>query len=260
MATTKTSLIIHQFPCLSDNYGFLVHDASNQLTACIDTPDVKTIEKALSDKQWNLTHILNTHHHWDHAGGNLELKEKTNCVIVGPRADADRIPGIDIQVGEGDIYQFGDFKATIYDTPGHTRGHIVYHFADENCAFVGDTLFAMGCGRLFEGSPDQMWNSLQKIIRWPDDTRIYCAHEYTQNNCRFAMTVEPGNQDLINRSIDIDKLRASNKFTVPTVLDIEKKTNPFLRPDSKNIQETINMKGKPLVDVFARIRELKDQF
>jgi len=214
----------------------------------------------VAKKDWTLTHILNTHHHRDHAGGNLELKEKTKCTIVGPRADAARIPGIDIQVGEGDVYEFGNFKAVIYDTPGHTRGHIVYHFAEERCAFVGDTLFAMGCGRLFEGTPDQMWDSLQKILQWSDDTKIYFAHEYTQTNCRFAMTVEPGNVELMNRSVEIDKLRSLNKSTIPTILGNEKKTNPFLRPDSKDLHKTINMIGKPTVEVFSRIRELKDHF
>lgn len=255
-----SSLEIYQFPCLSDNYGFLIHDANNGLTACIDTPEVTAIENALAVNNWTLTHILNTHHHWDHAGGNLELKEKTNCTIVGPRADADRIPGIDIQVGEGDIYQFGDYRATIHDTPGHTRGHIVYHFVDEHCAFVGDTLFAMGCGRLFEGTPEQMWNSLQKILQWPDDTRIYCAHEYTQNNGNFALTVEPENQDLIDRVNEVKRLRAEGQPTIPTTLLIEKKTNPFLRPLSKNLQNTIHMQNKMPVDIFTRVRHLKDQF
>ena len=260
MAGTESTLKIYQFPCLSDNYGFLIHDDKNGLTACIDTPEVSSIENALSINNWNLTHILNTHHHWDHAGGNLELKEKTNCIIVGPRADAERIPGIDIQVGEGDIYQFGDFRATIHDTPGHTMGHIVYHFAEEKCAFVGDTLFAMGCGRLFEGTPEQMWNSLQKILEWPDDTIIYCAHEYTQNNGYFAMTVEPENQDLIDRLEEVKCLRAEGKPTIPTTLSIEKKTNPFLRPMSKNLQNTIHMENSSLVEIFARVRQLKDNF
>jgi len=260
VAKPESTLEIHQFPCLSDNYGFLIHDKKNDLTATIDTPEVSAIEKALVEKNWKLTHILNTHHHWDHAGGNLELKEKTKSTIVGPRADAKRISGIDIQVGEGDIYEFGNFKATVYDTPGHTSGHIVYHFAEARCAFVGDTLFAMGCGRLFEGTPRQMWDSLQKILQWPDDTKVYCAHEYTQTNCRFAMTVEPDNVDLISRSVEIDQLRSTYKPTIPTTLGIEKKTNPLLRPDSKDLQKTINMIGKTTVEVFARIRELKDHF
>ncbi|MGI9308534.1 MAG: MBL fold metallo-hydrolase, partial [Gammaproteobacteria bacterium] len=164
---TNNALQLHMFPCLQDNYCYLIHDDAAGVTAVIDTPEVMAIEEALTDTGWQLTHILNTHHHWDHAGGNLELKEKTGCTIVGPRADAKRIPGIDIQLGDGDVFEFGSHAANVYDTPGHTRGHIVYHFAADGIAFVGDTLFAMGCGRLFEGTPEQMWTSLQKIMAWP---------------------------------------------------------------------------------------------
>ncbi|MEE9552545.1 MAG: hydroxyacylglutathione hydrolase [Gammaproteobacteria bacterium] len=260
MQGSPHKLETYMFPCLSDNYGFLLHDNEHDLTATVDTPDAAAIENALKEKNWTLTHILNTHHHWDHAGGNLELKEKTGCVIVGPRADASRIPGIDIQVGEGDEFEFGSHMAQIYDTPGHTRGHIVYYFAQDKLAFVGDTLFAMGCGRLFEGTPEQMWDSLQKIMRWPDDTEVYCAHEYTQANARFAMTVEPQNQDLINRSIDVDKKRAQELPTIPSTIGLEKKTNPFLRPMSIDLQNTINKQGDSLVDIFAKIRQLKDNF
>lgn len=259
MANTKI-LEIHMFPCLQDNYGFLLHDADHGLTATIDTPDSGAIEKALTEKNWALTHILNTHHHWDHAGGNLELKQKTGCVIAGPRAEAARIPGIDVELGEGDVFRFGQFNARVYDTPGHTAGHIVYHFESAKVAFVGDTLFAMGCGRLFEGTAEQMWNSLQKIMQWPDDTRIYCAHEYTRANARFALTVEPENNDLKTRARDTDKLRAEGKPTIPTTLALEKKTNPFLRPASVSIRRTLNMGHKSDVEVFARIRQLKDNF
>src|SRR6185503_16259345 len=177
-----SELTIHMFPCLADNYGYLLHDAESQATAAVDTPDAREIEVQLRAKGWGLTHILNTHHHGDHAGGNLELKRKTGCTIIGSRADAARIPGIDVSVGDGDVVQMGAHRAAVYDTPGHTRGHIVYHFAAARAAFVGDTLFALGCGRLFEGTPAEMWGSLQKILRWPDDTRLYCAHEYTQSN------------------------------------------------------------------------------
>jgi hydroxyacylglutathione hydrolase len=254
------TLEIHMFPCLADNYGFLIHDSRKDLTAAIDTPEVAAIVKALAGKHWTLTHILNTHHHWDHAGGNLELKKRTGCLIVGPRADASRIPGIDIQVGEGDLFEFGIHSTRIFDTPGHTRGHIAYHFMKDKVAFVGDTLFAMGCGRLFEGTPEQMWTTLQKIMQWPDDTSIYCAHEYTQNNARFALTVEPHNRDLIQRAAEVDALRAKGMPTIPTSLDIEKKTNPFLRPASPDLRQTLNMINAKDVDVFARTRELKDRF
>ena len=181
-----------QFPCLADNYGYLLHDAESGLTATVDTPDVAAIETALSARGWTLTHIFNTHHHWDHAGGNQELKARHRCQIIGPRADRDRIPGIDVEVGEGDTFRFGTTDVEVYDTPGHTRGHIVFRIPEQNLAFVGDTLFAMGCGRLFEGTAEQMWSSLQKILAWPDETILYCAHEYTESNGEFAVTVRSG--------------------------------------------------------------------
>jgi len=166
------------------------------MVATIDTPDVKTINQELENTGWRLTHILNTHHHWDHAGGNLELKEKWGCKIIGPRAEADRIPGLDFPVGEGNTVMLGASKAIVHDTPGHTSGHIVYHFTEDSAAFVWDTIFAMGCGRLFEGTPNQMWESLSKIAHMPPDTKLYCAHEYTQANAIFALTVDPHNDAL----------------------------------------------------------------
>ncbi len=260
MSNDAATLETYMFPCLTDNYGFLLHDAEKGLTAAIDTPDVDAIEKALAIKNWKLTHILNTHHHWDHAGGNLELKQKTGCLIAGPHAEALMIPGIDIELHEGDIYQFGQFNARVYDTPGHTSGHIVYHFESEHAAFVGDTLFAMGCGRLFEGTPEQMWHSLKKIMQWPDETRLYCAHEYTQTNARFAITIEPTNQDLLSRAREIEELRSKGLPTIPTTLEIEKKTNPFLRPMSSAIREKLKMTQASDIEVFSRIRQLKDKF
>lgn len=260
MSIATSSVEIVQFPCLNDNYGYLIHDKISNLTACVDTPDANAIEHYLDQMDWRLNFILNTHHHFDHVGGNLALKQKTRCQIVGPRADTDRIPGIDISVGEGDIFEFGASNALIYDTPGHTRGHIVYYFANAKAAFVGDTLFALGCGRLFEGSAEQMWTSLQKLLLWPDDTRIYCAHEYTQANARFALTIEPENTDLISRSREIDRLRNAGKSTIPTTIGLERKTNPFLRPHSLNLQTTLDMFGKSELAVFAEIRRRKDYF
>ena len=256
---------IHMFPCLRDNYGFLLHDSKAGATAAVDTPEVEPILDALNDKGWHLTHILNTHHHPDHAGGNLAVKAATGCRIVGPRADAARIPGIDIEVGEGDEFLFGEHPVHVYDTPGHTRGHIVYYLPQDGAAFVGDTLFAMGCGRLFEGTPQQMWTSLQKLMRWPDETKVYCAHEYTQANARFALTVEPGNDALSRRAREVDALRAARKPTVPTTMGIEKATNPFLRPSSDEIRAAVGLArtgtGEAgLVEVFARTRALKDRF
>ena len=253
-------LQVHQFPCRTDNYGYLIHDAETNVTAAIDTPEVETIEKALKGKGWTLTHIFNTHHHGDHAGGNLELKENTGCEIVGPRADMDRIPGIDIAVGDGDTVMFGNYAAKVFDTPGHTKGHICFHFAGESIAFVGDTLFALGCGRLFEGTPTQMWTSLSKLLSLPDDTSIYCAHEYTQANARFALTVEPDNEALVSRSEEIDRLRAAGRPTVPSTIGLERATNPFLRPDSILLQRTIGLEGADIGEVFAKTRALKDAF
>jgi len=255
-----SALEIEMFPCLSDNYGFLLHDEDAGVTATVDTPDPAAITNALERKGWRLTHILNTHHHADHAGGNLALKRRTGCTIVGPRNDAERIPGIDVLVGEGDVVKLGAHRAEVYETPGHTRGHIVYYFPADGVAFVGDTLFAMGCGRLFEGSPAQMWTSLQKVLRWPADTRLYCAHEYTAANGRFALTVEPDNQDLIERMRDVERLRAAGLATVPTTVALERDTNPFLRPTSSALRRTLGLEQSDDITVFARTRALKDVF
>jgi len=248
------------FSALSDNYCYLIRDPETGLTGVVDTPDVAAIEKALAETGWSLDYILNTHHHSDHAGGNLELKKKTGCKIVGPRADTARIPGIDIALGDGDTFELGSKIATVYDTPGHTSGHIVYHFAADDIAFTGDTLFSMGCGRLFEGSAEQMWTSLQKLLAWPDDTLVYCAHEYTQANAAFALTVEPENARLVERAKQVDELRQLDEPTIPSTIGLERATNPFLRPTSPGLQATIGMPGAPLVDVFAETRRRKDNF
>jgi hydroxyacylglutathione hydrolase len=253
-------LEIHQIPVLSDNYVYLAHDAASGQTAVVDPATTDEVFAALSDKGWTLTHILNTHHHMDHVGGNQVLKEATGCTIVGPRADAGRIPGIEIEVGDGDTYALGSSIAQVYDVPGHTRGHIAYWFGDSDALFIGDTLFALGCGRLFEGTPDQMWHSLSKIIDLPDDTLVYCAHEYTQSNANFAITVEPDNKVLMDRAREIDEMRARGERTVPSTMAIERATNPFLRPDSPDLQRTLGLEGADLVTVFAETRKRKDNF
>ena len=214
----------------------------------------------MEEKGWRLTHILNTHHHGDHTGANLSLKERWGCTIVGAANDAERIPGIDVRVSDGDAYAFGSMNAKILEVPGHTTGHIAYYFASEDIAFVGDTLFALGCGRLFEGSPSMMWNSLQKLMALPDETIVYCAHEYTQATAEFALSVAPGNAQLVARSKDIDKLRAQGLPTVPATIGLERGTNPFVRPMSQNLQATIGLSGADLVDVFAETRKRKDNF
>lgn len=253
-------LEIKQIPVLNDNYVYLAHCPETEMTAVVDPAVVDPVMDALKDTGWTLTHILNTHHHADHTGGNTEIKSATGCTIVGPRADRDRIPGIDIEVGDGDTFDLGNARANVYDVPGHTRGHIAYWFEGSDALFPGDTLFVMGCGRLFEGTPAQMVNSLSKFDDMPDQTKVYCAHEYTQTNGRFALTVEPDNQALISLMDEVDQKRTQGIPTVPSTLGQERETNPFLRPDSRNIQETLGMTGADPVDVFAEVRRRKDSF
>ncbi len=253
-------LDIHMFPCFTDNYGYLVHDSESGETACIDTPEPEKILKELEKKKWKLTCILNTHHHWDHAGGNLDIKKKTGCKIIGPHGEASSIPGIDQSVCEGDEIKLGQHIAKVLETPGHTSGHIIYHFINDGTAFVGDTLFAMGCGRLFEGTAEQMWKSLQKIMQMPESTKMYCAHEYTLANARFAITVDPDNTALKNRFDEVKKLRDKNISTIPTTLINELNTNPFLRVKNSDIRKNLNMAKNSDIDVFAEIRARKDNF
>ncbi len=254
------ALEVHQFPCLEDNYGYLLRDAATGITAAIDTPDATAIRRELERLGWRLDFILNTHHHGDHAGGNLELKERTGCRIVGARADAARIPGIDLGLGEGDVFELGTRRARVVETPGHTLGHIAWIFDADSVAFVGDTLFAMGCGRLFEGTPAQMWHSLGKLRALPAATRVFCAHEYTQKNARFALTLEPGNAALVARAAAVDRLRDQGRPTVPTTIGEEQATNPFLRADSTAIQATLGLSGAGPVEVFAEMRQRRNTF
>ena len=251
---------VHMFAALSDNYCFLVHEAESGTTAVIDTPEVDAIEKALDQTGWQLTHILNTHHHFDHAGGNLELKSRHGCTIVGAAVDRERIPGIDVEVDDGEHFDLGNARANVIDVPGHTSGHIAYHFAESGVAFVGETVFALGCGRLFEGTPQQMWTSLQRLMALPDETVIYCAHEYTQANAAFALSVDPDNADLVARAAEIDRLRSAGTPTVPTTLALEKATNPFMRPMSPTLRNTLGMVDGSDVEVFAETRRRKYHF
>ena len=252
-------LVIRQIPVLKDNYVYLLHEPETKATAAVDPSVAPPVMTALARENWNLTHILNTHHHNDHTGGNRELKAATGCVIVGPRADRDRIPAIDIDVAEGETYRFGTEDARVYDVPGHTRGHIAYWFAGSRALFCGDTLFLMGCGRLFEGTPQQMWQSLSKLKALPPETRVFCAHEYTQANARFAVTVEPQNAALIARAKHVDEMRAQGQSTVPASLGEELATNPFLRADLPALQADAGAPGDA-VATFAAIRRRKDNF
>ena len=255
-----SKLEIHQIPVLSDNYVYLAHEPRSGATAVVDPAVTQEVLAAARAKGWTITHILNTHHHGDHTGGNLEIKKATGCTIVGPKADKGRIPGIDVEVDEGDTYDLGEARAKVFFVPGHTRGHIAFWFEESDALFCGDTLFAMGCGRLFEGTPAQMWTSLQKLRALPDATRVFCAHEYTQSNGRFALSVEPQNARLVARMKEGVAKRERGEPTVPSTLAEEKATNPFLRPDSIDLQATIGMAGGDLVSVFAETRARKDNF
>ncbi len=254
-----SELVIRQVPVLRDNYVYLLHEPEANVTAAVDPSVAPPVLAALAEQGWRLTHVLNTHHHNDHTGGNNELKAATGCTIVGPRADRDRIPGIDVAVGEGDSYALGSEVARVFDVPGHTRGHIAYWFATSRALFSGDTLFLMGCGRLFEGTPEQMWRSLSKLKALPKETRVYCGHEYTAANARFALTVEPGNRDLIARAARVDAARAAGRSTIPGTMGEELLTNPFLRADLPALQSAAGAPGDA-VATFAAIRERKDKF
>lgn len=251
-------LQIHQFPCLDDNYGFLVHDPSTGATTTIDTPDAEEILRQAKIKGWRITDIWNTHWHPDHAGGNAAIKAATGAHVTGP-AEVERIgQAPDRVVSEGDVVSLGGVPARVLDVGGHTLGHIAYVFDSERVGFVGDALFSLGCGRLFEGTPQQMWTSLQKIAALPDDATLYCAHEYTQSNARFAITVDPTNSALKARVAEIDRLRAIGEPTVPMVLRKEKETNPFLRAPA--LKQAIDLPNAQDWEAFAEIRARKDRF
>jgi hydroxyacylglutathione hydrolase len=253
-------LQVHQFPTRSDNYGVLVHEPKTGATAAIDAPDAEELLAALHEKGWKLSHILTTHHHHDHTAGNAIVKRMTGCTIVGPAAEAESIPGIDATVKEGDTVEIGGALARVIETPGHTRGHVSYHFPDDKLVFVGDTLFSVGCGRLLEGDAKTMWSSLQKLAKLPPETQLYCGHEYTNANCRFALTVEPENDALQSRAAEVAGLAERGEPALPTNIAQELATNPFLRPSSPAIQKRLDMEGQGPVEIFAEIRRRKDRF
>ncbi len=251
--------VVHLFPCLKDNYGLLLHDPDSGETACIDTPDPDRILAEAGQRGWTISQIWNTHWHPDHAGGNAAIKTATGCHIVGPAGEAHRIDTLDRTLAEGDTVKLGGLEACVFDTPGHTAGHIVYHLPDEDIIFVGDTLFALGCGRLFEGTAAQMWDSLSKLRVMPPETLVYCAHEYTAANAAFALSVDPGNADLRAYAEDVKAKRARGEPTVPTTIGAELAANPFLRAGDPALQAAMGHEGD-VVATFAAIRKRKDDF
>jgi len=246
--------------CLIDNYAYIIKDDSSKLIGVVDPSEAKPISIFLEKQNLKLNYILNTHHHYDHIGGNLELKKKYDCKIVGFVNDKHRIPGIDITVKENEEWFFGKSIVKILHIPGHTLGHICFFFKKEKIAFTGDTLFSLGCGRIFEGNHDQMLNSLNRIKNLPKNTMIYCGHEYTQKNAEFCMKYDLDNIDLIKKFEKIKKLRSKNLPTIPTMLKDEIKSNIFLRCDQNDLKIKLNMKNQEDSKVFRKIRDLKDSF
>lgn len=250
---------IRQFACRTDNLGVLVHDGENTVIS-IDAPEEAPILAALEHADWRLTHILSTHHHNDHVAANLALKERFGAEIIGPAGERDRIPGIDRAVSGGDRFSLGLLDVAVIDTPGHTRGEISYHMPELPALFAADALFSLGCGRLFEGDAAMMWESLQRLRDLPDETMLYCGHEYTATNARFAIDVDPGNLLLQERVKEVEALRIERAPTVPVALGREKHTNPFLRADNAGLQRAMGMDGADPVAVFAALREKRNGY
>lgn len=253
-------LEIVTLPCLSDNYAFLIHDATSGETAVVDVPDAAPISAELKRRGWTLSHILLTHHHWDHVDGLADLLVDHPAAVYGSYADAHRLPPLDYALNEGETLTIGAEIAQIIDVTGHTLDHIAFYFPDTGAMFTGDSLMALGCGRLFEGTPDQMFDSLAKLAALPESTMIYSGHEYTQANGHFAITVDPDNPNLQKRLVDIEKSRKSGLATVPSLLSLELATNPFLRGHNSAIQTKLDMQGVDSSTVFATIRAMKDVF
>jgi hydroxyacylglutathione hydrolase len=248
------------FPCLKDNFGVLIHDPATGATASIDAPEAAPVEAALKKTGWRLSDILVTHHHADHTAGIGELKAHHKCRVVAPRGEVQRIAHVDETVSEGDKVKVGGLEGRVIETPGHTAGHISYFFPADKLAFVGDTLFSIGCGRVIEGTPEMMWASLLKLRGLPDDTRFYCGHEYTDANIRFAKTIEPNNAALAARAAEVSKLLSAGKPTIPATIGAEKAANPFLRADDGEVAKSVGLAGSPAWKVFAQVRERKNRF
>ncbi|GGA91387.1 hydroxyacylglutathione hydrolase [Brucella endophytica] len=253
-------LEIEQFSCRSDNFGVLIHDPESGLTAAIDAPEETAVLAALKRRGWTLDEIYTTHHHIDHVEANLALKAKFGLTITGPEAEKDKIPGIDRTVSHGDRFQFGRFDVEVIETPGHTAGEVSYYLPQAKVVFTGDTLFALGCGRLFEGTPATMFRSLSRLVALPGETAVYCGHEYTESNARFALTIDPENPALKERAKEITRLREAGKPTLPTTIALEMATNPFLRWHDQGIRVRLGMQNASNEEIFAEIRKRKDHF
>ncbi len=251
---------VRLFLCLKDNYGVLVHDPASGATAAIDAPEAAPVEAALAASGWNLSDILVTHHHGDHTGGISELKRRHRARVVAPREEAAKIPDVDETVAEGDTVMIGTLSARIIATPGHTLGQVNYFFPEAKLLFAGDTLFSIGCGRVIEGTPEMMWQSLLKLRNLPDDTMMYCGHEYTDANIRFALTIEPDNPTLAGRATEVKRQVAAGTPTIPTRMGEEKRANVFLRADDPAVAAAVGLAGKPAAQVFAEVRARKNRF
>ncbi|GLT91647.1 hypothetical protein SLE2022_095230 [Rubroshorea leprosula] len=261
VSNMSSSLQIELVPCLRDNYAYLLHDVDTGTVGVVDPSEASPLINALNRKNWNLNYILNTHHHYDHTGGNLELKARYGAKVIGSALDRDRIPGIDIVLNNGEKWMFAGHEVHVIETPGHTRGHISFYFPGSGAIFTGDTLFSLSCGKLFEGTPEQMLSSLKKITSLPDDTHVYCGHEYTLSNSKFALSIEPNNEALQSYAAHVAQLRGKGLPTIPTTLKIEKACNPFLRTSSTEIRQTL---GIPVTsddaEALGIIRHAKDNF
>lgn len=254
------ALVIDVFPCLSDNYGYLVHDPETGATASIDAPEAGPIEAALAKNGWTLTDILITHHHADHTDGIAPLKAKYGAKVTGPKGEADKIDGLDVLVGGGDTVTVGSATFDVIETPGHTLGHICYFEPAGKSLFCADALFSIGCGRMFEGTPAPMWEGLKKLRTLPNDTMAYCGHEYTASNVKFALSIDGDNEALQTRAAEVESLRAAGKPTIPFNLGEDKSANPFLRADDPDLAAKMGLTGADPADVFAAIRKGKDNF
>jgi hydroxyacylglutathione hydrolase len=253
-------LVVDCFPCREDNIGYLAHDEATGRTAAIDAPDAAAIEAAADRRGWTLTDILITHHHADHTDGILPLKGKFGVTVSGPKAEADKIAGLDALLEPGNTVTIGDTVLDVLFAPGHTLGHIVFHDPAGRHVFTADALFSMGCGRMFEGEPKSMWAGLERLRALPGETLIYCGHEYTRANAKFALSLEPDNAALRARAAEVEALRNEDKLTIPVNMATEWATNPFLRADLPELRAAIGMPDAPAFEVFAAIRKAKDNF